>query len=78
MNICLISRAWHCVRCPFVKFCLLKGIIGDYGTFPPVDRKRPVLKVNCPCGPTRPTTGPPRERTTSDGMPQVIYFLTRD
>jgi hypothetical protein len=32
MVICPIALAVHCNKCPIVKFCPAKTIIGDYGT----------------------------------------------
>jgi hypothetical protein len=31
MVICPIALAVHCTKCPFVKFCPAKTIIGDFG-----------------------------------------------
>jgi hypothetical protein len=31
MVICPIARAVHCTGCPFLRFCPVKKILGDYG-----------------------------------------------
>lgn len=34
MTLCPIALTVHCVKCPIVKICPAKTIIGDYGRYP--------------------------------------------
>jgi hypothetical protein len=55
MTICPIALAVRCVGCPFVRICLARRLLGDYGSYqPPPPAEMPEIRVKCPHGPTRP------------------------
>jgi hypothetical protein len=37
MTVCPIALAVHCIRCPIVKLCPAKTILGDYDKYNPAD-----------------------------------------